>query len=163
MIRDGQTMGDSTRQRQHGSTFRAATTNTIRVKTDQAWALDDIELFWGGGSTWPCVFENEVLIIKLLPVDGFAPGAVVVGEVAALAHELGDDAVEAAPFEAKTFLVGAEAAEILCLGEKRSGGSRAVSGTGRAGRLSLLTHPRSWAPRPSAAGSAAAPQVCCRS
>lgn len=62
------------------------------------------------------MFENEVFVVKLLPVDGFASGAVVVGEVAGLAHELGDDAVEAAPFEAEAFLVGAEAAEILCLG-----------------------------------------------
>uniref|UniRef100_A0A8C3E215 Uncharacterized protein n=1 Tax=Corvus moneduloides TaxID=1196302 RepID=A0A8C3E215_CORMO len=58
----------------------------------------------------------QIFIIKLLPVDGFAAGAVVVGEVSGLAHELGDDAVEAATFEAKSFLVGAEAAEILCVG-----------------------------------------------
>uniref|UniRef100_A0A674HU36 Uncharacterized protein n=1 Tax=Taeniopygia guttata TaxID=59729 RepID=A0A674HU36_TAEGU len=57
----------------------------------------------------------QIFIIKLLPVDGFAAGAVVVGEVSGLAHELGDDAVEAAAFEAKSFLVGAEAAEILCV------------------------------------------------
>uniref|UniRef100_A0A8B9GAU3 Uncharacterized protein n=1 Tax=Amazona collaria TaxID=241587 RepID=A0A8B9GAU3_9PSIT len=74
----------------------------------------DEELGAVDGSTWPRVFQNEVFIIELLPIDGFAPGAVVVGEVASLAHELGDDAVEAAPFEAKAFLVGAEAAEILC-------------------------------------------------
>ena len=88
------------------------------------WPLDDVEPFcspapaWGDGSTWPRVFENEVFIIKLLPVDGFASGAVVVGEVAGLTHELGDDAVEAAPFEAEAFLVGAEAAEILCMWAK---------------------------------------------
>lgn len=66
------------------------------------------------------MFENEVFIIKLLPIDGFASGAVVVGEVASLAHELGDDAVEAAPFEAEAFLMGAEAAEILCSGARGS-------------------------------------------
>lgn len=59
------------------------------------------------------MLEDEVLVIELPPVDGLAPGAVVVGEIAALAHELGDDAVEAAPLEAKALLVGAQATEIL--------------------------------------------------
>ena len=59
------------------------------------------------------VFEDKVFIIKLLPVDGLAPGAIVVGEITALAHELGDDAVETAALEAKALLVGAQAAEIL--------------------------------------------------
>lgn len=69
------------------------------------------------------MLEDEVLIIKLLAIDGFAAGAVVVGEVSGLAHELGDDAVEAAALEAKSFLVGAEAAEILCaLGGRGEGG-----------------------------------------
>ena len=38
--------------------------------------------------------ELEVLIRELLAVDGLAAGAVAGGEVAALAHEVGDDAVE---------------------------------------------------------------------
>ena len=59
------------------------------------------------------MFEDKVFIVKLLPVDGLAPGAVVVGEITALAHELGDDAVETAALEAKALLVGAQAAEIL--------------------------------------------------
>ena len=59
------------------------------------------------------MLEDKVLIIKLLPVDGLAPGAIVVREIAALAHELGDDAVEAAPLEAKALLMGAQATEIL--------------------------------------------------
>ena len=63
--------------------------------------------------TWSRVFEDKVFIVKLLPVDGLAPGAIVVGEITALAHELGDDAVEAAALEAKALLVGAQAAEIL--------------------------------------------------
>uniref|UniRef100_A0A8C4JUD4 Uncharacterized protein n=1 Tax=Dromaius novaehollandiae TaxID=8790 RepID=A0A8C4JUD4_DRONO len=77
------------------------------------------------GPTWPRVFQNEVLVVKLLPVDGFASGAVVVGEVSSLTHELGDDAVEAAPLEAEALLVGAEAAEILCSEQGRE--VRAVS------------------------------------
>ena len=70
--------------------------------------------------TWSRVFEDKVFIVKLLPVDGLAPGAVVVGEVTALAHELGDDAVEAAALEAKALLVGAQAAEILWGRERKS-------------------------------------------
>mmetsp|Transcript_39456 Transcript_39456/g.92279 ORF Transcript_39456/g.92279 Transcript_39456/m.92279 type:complete len:327 (-) Transcript_39456:209-1189(-) len=44
----------------------------------------------GGG-----VLVDEVLVLKLLAVDRFAPRSVAVGEVASLAHELGDDPVEA--------------------------------------------------------------------
>lgn len=63
--------------------------------------------------TWPCVFKDEVFIIELLAIDGLAPCAVVVCEVTALAHELGDDAVEAASLEAKALLMGAQATEVL--------------------------------------------------
>lgn len=44
-----------------------------------------------------------VFIIKLLLVDGLAPGAVVVCEITALAHKLGDNAVEAASLKAESF------------------------------------------------------------
>lgn len=54
-----------------------------------------------GQQAWSRVFEDKVFIVKLLPVDGLAPGAIVVGEITALAHELGDDAVETAALEAK--------------------------------------------------------------
>lgn len=138
------------------------------AKPAQMWPLSDAEAFSlqplpGDGFTWPRVLEDEVFIIKLPPVDGFAAGAVVVGEVSGLAHELGDDAVEAAAFEAKSFLVGAEAAEILCVGAKGRE-VRAVPPRGSpGGEAEPSPHPRSWAPRRSAGGSAAAPQVCCRS
>lgn len=59
------------------------------------------------------MFEDKVFIIKLPSVDGLAAGAVVVGEVASLAHKLRDDAVEAAALVAKAFLVCAQAAEVL--------------------------------------------------
>lgn len=67
-----------------------------------------------GEEAWPCVFKDEVFIIELLAIDGLAPCAVVVCEVTALAHELGDDAVEAASLEAKALLMGAQATEVLC-------------------------------------------------
>lgn len=59
------------------------------------------------------MFENKVLIVELAAVDGFAPSAVMVGEVSALAHELRDDAVKAAALVSKALLVGAQTAEVL--------------------------------------------------
>lgn len=66
------------------------------------------------------MLEDKVFIVELAAVDGLAAGAVVVGEVASLAHELRDDAMEAAPLVAEAFLVGAQAAEILY--REREGG-----------------------------------------
>merc|ERR1712156_1027387 len=40
------------------------------------------------------VLQGEVLVLELHAVDRLAPGAVSGGEVSALAHEVGDDAVE---------------------------------------------------------------------
>lgn len=110
--------------------------------------------------TRPRVLENEVFVIKLLPVDGFASGAVVVGEVPGLAHELGDDAVEAAPLEAEAFLVGAEAAEVFCLGQ---GAEVSTAPQPRHPSGQPAPHLRSWAPRRSAGGSGSARRVCSRS
>ena len=63
---------------------------------------------------------HEILIRKLRPVDGLPAGAVAGGEIAALAHELRDDAVETGAFVVQrlaaapdAFLAGAEGAEIL--------------------------------------------------
>lgn len=65
------------------------------------------------------MFEDKVLVVKLASIDGFAPCAIVVGEVSSLAHELRDDTVETAALEPKTLLMGAQAAEILCHGTPR--------------------------------------------
>lgn len=67
-----------------------------------------------GEKAWSRVFENEVFIIKLLSIDGLASCAIVVCEITTLAHELGDDTVEAASLEAKALFMGAQATEILC-------------------------------------------------
>lgn len=64
--------------------------------------------------TWSRVLQHKVFIVELPAVDGLAAGAVVVGEVASLTHELRNDAVEAGAFEAEALLVRAQAAEILC-------------------------------------------------
>ena len=56
---------------------------------------------------------SQVLVLELVAVDGFAASAVVVGEVAALAHEVRNDAVEAGALETEALLAGAERAEVL--------------------------------------------------
>lgn len=57
--------------------------------------------------------QLEVLVFKSRAVDGFAAGAVMVGEITALAHEVRYDPVEAASLVTKASLSGAESAEIL--------------------------------------------------
>ena len=57
--------------------------------------------------------DSQVLVLELRAVDGLATSAVVVGEVTALAHEVGDDTVETRPLEAEALLAGAERAEVL--------------------------------------------------
>ena len=57
--------------------------------------------------------QLEVLVGELFAVDRLSAGAVAAGEVAALAHEVGDDAVEAGALEAETLLAGAQRAEVL--------------------------------------------------
>jgi len=59
------------------------------------------------------VLQLEVLISKLAAIDGLATSAIVVGEVATLAHEVGDDAVENATLVTKALLSCAEGTEIL--------------------------------------------------
>lgn len=59
------------------------------------------------------VLQLEVLIGELVAVDGLAASAVVVGEVAALAHEVGDDAVENGALVPESLLAGAQGAEVL--------------------------------------------------
>ena len=63
--------------------------------------------------------SNPDLIGELGAVDRLATSAVVVGEVAALAHEARDHAVERRALEAKALLAGAERAEVLCKKKKR--------------------------------------------
>jgi len=59
------------------------------------------------------VLQLEVLIGKLLAVDGLSSSAVVVSEVTSLAHELGNDAMERAALVTKSLLAGAECPKVL--------------------------------------------------
>ena len=56
--------------------------------------------------------RTHVLVGELGAVDRLSASSVVVGEVTALEHELGDDAVEARAGVAKAVLAGAELAEV---------------------------------------------------
>lgn len=60
------------------------------------------------------MLENKILIVKLPAINGLPAGAVVVSEVASLAHKLRDDAMKAAALVAKALFVCAQAAEVLC-------------------------------------------------
>jgi len=70
------------------------------------------------------VLLDEVFVRKLRAVNGLTSGAVSGGEVSALAHEVGDDAVERGSLvveglaaAAYSLLAGAEGAEVLgCAG-----------------------------------------------
>lgn len=67
-----------------------------------------------GQDAGPCVLQDEVLVGKLLPVNGFATSAVVARKVTTLTHEAGDDPVEAGALVAKSLLAGAQSTEVLC-------------------------------------------------
>jgi hypothetical protein len=74
------------------------------------------------------VVEREILVGERMAVYRLSAGAVAVGEIAALSHEVRDHAMEDAPFVgqemarlAHAFLAGAERAEIL--GGFRNNGS----------------------------------------
>ncbi|GET85872.1 cyclophilin [Leishmania tarentolae] len=60
------------------------------------------------------VFGLQVLIGKLVAVDRLATGAIEVREVAALDHEVRDDAVKDRVFVAEPVLACAELPEVLC-------------------------------------------------
>ena len=66
-----------------------------------------------GQDARPGVLQREVLIIELVAVDGLASGSVAGSDVSALAHEVGNDAVEGGALVSVTLLPGAQRAEIL--------------------------------------------------
>ena len=56
---------------------------------------------------------DKVLVIELVSIDGLATGAVVIGEVTTLAHEVGDDTMEGGSLVTISLLSGAKSTEIL--------------------------------------------------
>merc|ERR1712224_126710 len=59
------------------------------------------------------VIQAEVLVFKLLAVNGLATGSIVVGEIASLAHEVWDNTVKGAVLVAKALLVCAQGSEVF--------------------------------------------------
>ena len=69
-----------------------------------------------GENSWTGVLQREVLVFELVSVDGFSTSSVVVGEVSALTHEVGDDSVEGGSLESETLFSGAKTTEVFsCL------------------------------------------------
>lgn len=54
------------------------------------------------------MLELEVLVRKLGAIDGLAASAIVVGEIAALNHEVLDDSVESRALVAETLFAGSK-------------------------------------------------------
>ena len=59
------------------------------------------------------MYEIEVFILKFLAVNALASRAVLIGKIAALAHEAGDDAVEGRPLVAEALRARAELFKVL--------------------------------------------------
>merc|ERR1719186_1890005 len=59
------------------------------------------------------MLQGEVLVLKLVAIDGLATSTVTGSEVATLAHEAGDHTVEGGALEPKSLLPGAESTEVL--------------------------------------------------
>jgi len=59
------------------------------------------------------VLQSEVLVGKLGAIDGLASRAVMIGEVAALTHEVRDHPMEGRPLEAEPLLSRTQRPEVL--------------------------------------------------
>ena len=59
------------------------------------------------------MLQQEVLVVKLLSINGLAPGPVAIGEVAALQHERLDDTMENGSLVGEPLLAHAEAPEVV--------------------------------------------------
>lgn len=61
-----------------------------------------------------CMLQDEVLILKFLPVDGPATSAIMACEVTTLAHESWNDSVEGGTLISKSLLSSAQSTEVFC-------------------------------------------------
>lgn len=62
------------------------------------------------------MLQGEVFIFEFIAIDGFAAGAVVVGEVTSLTHEIWNDTMENGSFVSETFFASAQSTEVFtCL------------------------------------------------
>lgn len=66
-----------------------------------------------GEDSGSSVLQDEVLVGELLTIDGLATSAIVVREIAALQHEVGDHAVEGGAFVTEALLASAQRSKVL--------------------------------------------------
>jgi len=59
------------------------------------------------------VLQTKVFVLKLIAVDGFATGAVVVGEIATLAHESRDNSMEGRSLVSIALLTSAQSSKVF--------------------------------------------------
>lgn len=59
------------------------------------------------------MLQLEVLILKLVAINGLSTSAIVVGEITTLAHELGNDTVESGALVAETAFASAQSTEVF--------------------------------------------------
>ena len=60
------------------------------------------------------MLQDEILLIKILPIDGLAACAVVACEVTILAHESRNNSLKAGNFITKSFLPSAQSTKVFC-------------------------------------------------
>lgn len=58
------------------------------------------------------MLEQEIFIVELRSIDGFASSAVVIGEISSLSHEVIDDPMEVRSLVSETLFMGAESSEV---------------------------------------------------
>jgi len=102
------------------------------------------------------VLQGEVLVGKLLAVNGFTTGAIAAREVATLDHEVRDDSVELAALKTESLFARAEGAEVLGRLGDDIGEERELNATSRRaadGNVEVnlgVRHCRRWVPEDAA-------------
>ena len=67
-----------------------------------------------GQDAGTCVLQDEILIIKFLPVDGFSLCVIMACEITTLAHKSQSNSVKAGNFVTKSFLASARSTKVFC-------------------------------------------------
>ena len=60
------------------------------------------------------MLQDEILVMKFLPIDGLATSAIMVCEVTTLAHKSQNYSVKAGTFVTKSFLPSAQSVKVFC-------------------------------------------------
>lgn len=57
--------------------------------------------------------QSEIFVFEFRAVNGFSTGAIMIGEVATLAHEIGNNSMESTAAISESFLAGAQCTKIF--------------------------------------------------